>query len=91
MTMIKNNILFLSIIMFIAIGICMWLTSCKCEFKPTETPASSKIFNIKGCDVYYVDVIHDSHEYLMSSKGGIIHKINCKFCKGKIDESNNSN
>jgi hypothetical protein len=44
-----------------------------------------------GCDMYYVDFIHENHEYLMSNKGGIIHKINCKFCKGKINESNNSN
>lgn len=79
--MIKNNILFLSIIMFIAIGICMYLTGCKCEFKPNETPQSSKIFNVDGCGIYYVEVTHDNHEYLISSSGGIAHKVNCKFCK----------
>lgn len=89
----KIDILFLSIIMFIAIGICicMCLTSCTCEFRPIETPSASKIFSIKGCDMYYIDVIHENHEYLMSGKGGIIHKVNCKFCKGKINESNNGN
>lgn len=84
--MIKNNLLFLSIIMFIAIGICMCLTSCKCEFKPMETPQSSKIFHIDGCGIYYVEVTHDNHEYLISNSGGMIHKINCKYCKNKRNE-----
>ena len=89
--MIKNKFLFLSIIMFIAIGICMCLTSCKCEFKPAEYPQSSKIINVDGCGIYYVEIIHDHHEYLISNCGGIIHKVNCKFCKGKTNESNNGN
>ena len=89
--MIKNNLLFLSMIMLIAIGICMCLTSCKCEFKPIETPQSSKIFHIDGCGIYYVEITHDNHEYLICNPGGIIHKVNCKFCKGKCHESNNSN
>lgn len=72
----------------IAIGILF--NGCKDEFTPIERP-SSKIFDIKGCDMYYVVFIHENHEYLMSNKGGIIHKINCKFCKGKAYESNNSN
>ena len=84
--MIKNNILFLSIIMFIAFGICMWLTGCKCEFKPIETPQSSKIFHVDGCGIYYVEVTHDNHEYLISNSGGMIHKVNCKFCKNKRTE-----
>ena len=84
--MIKNNLLFLSIIMFIAIGICMCLTSCKCEFKPMETPQSSKIFHIDGCGIYYVEVTHDNHEYLISNSGGMTHKINCKYCKNKRNE-----
>jgi hypothetical protein len=79
----KNEYLFLSMIMFIAFVICMCLTSCKCEFKPIETPQSSKIFHVDGCGIYYVEVIHDNHEYLISSNGGMIHKVNCKFCKGE--------
>jgi hypothetical protein len=79
----KNECLFLSIIMFIAIGICICLTSCKCEFKPVELPQSSKIFHIDGCGIYYVEVTHDNHEYLISNSGGMIHKVNCKFCKNK--------
>ena len=72
--------------MFIAIGICMCLTSCKCEFKPMETPQSSKIFHIDGCGIYYVEVTHDCHEYLISNSGGMTHKINCKYCKNKRNE-----
>jgi hypothetical protein len=87
----KNDILFLIITTFVAFGICMYLTSCKCEFKPMEIPQSSKIFHVDDCGIYYAEVTHDSHEYLISSQGGIIHKVNCKFCKGKSYESNNSN
>lgn len=82
----KNDILFLIITTFVAFGICMYLTSCTCEFRPIETPSASKIFSIKGCDMYYIDFIHENHEYLMSSKGGMIHKVNCKFCKNKRNE-----
>jgi hypothetical protein len=82
----KNDILFLIITIFAAFGICMCLTSCKCEFKPAETPQSSKIFHVNGCDVYYVEITHDNHEYLISNSGGIIHKVNCKFCKINGDE-----
>jgi hypothetical protein len=82
----KIDILFLSIIMFIAFGICMCLTSCKAEFKPMELPQSSKIFHIDGCGIYYVEVIHDNHEYLISNSGGMTHKVNCKFCKNKRNE-----
>ena len=89
----KFNIACISTIILVIffVGGAIILTGCKAEFKPIETPTSSKIFDIMGCDMYYVDFIHENHEYLMSSKGGIIHKINCKFCKGKINESNNSN
>lgn len=89
----KINITCISTIILVIffIGCVIMLSGCKVEFKPMETPTFSKIFNIKGCDMYYVYFIHDSHEYIMSSKGGIIHKINCKFCKGKTNESNNSN
>jgi hypothetical protein len=82
----KTNILFLIITTFVAFGICMYLTSCKCEFKPVETPQSSKIIHVHGCGIYYVDVTHDNHEYLISNYGGIIHKVNCKFCKNKRNE-----
>lgn len=82
----KNDILFLIITTFVAFGICMYLTSCKCEFKPTEMPQSSKIFHVDGCGIYYVEVTHDNHEYLMSSHGGMTHKVNCKFCKNKRNE-----
>lgn len=84
--MIKNELLFLSMIMFIAIGICMCLTSCKCKVKPMETPQSSKIFHVNGCGIYYVEVTHDNHEYLISNSGGMTHKINCKYCKNKRNE-----
>jgi hypothetical protein len=74
----------------IAIGILC--NGCEAEYtSPLEISSSSKIFDIKGCDMYYVDFIHENHEYLMNNKGGIIHKVNCKFCKGKSYESNNSN
>lgn len=86
----KIDILFLSTIMFIAFGICMCLTSCKCEFKPMETPQSSKIFHVDACGLYYVEVIHDNHEYLMSSFGGIVHKVNCKFCINQKDLKNDN-
>jgi hypothetical protein len=82
----KLDILFLSIMMFIAFGICMCLTGCKAEFKPVEFPQSSKIFHIDDCGIYYVEVIHDNHEYLISSHGGMLHKVNCKFCKNKRNE-----
>ena len=88
----KINILFLIIITFVAFVICMCLTGCKGEFKPMESPQSSKIIYVKG-GIYYVEVIHDNHEYLIGNSGGIIHKVNCKFCKNKgmNNESYNSN
>lgn len=82
----KINILFLIIIIFVAYGICMCLTSCKCEFKPMEFSQSSKIFHVEGCGVYYVEITHDNHEYLISNSGGMIHKVNCKFCKNERNE-----
>lgn len=82
----KIDILFLSTIMLIAFGICMCLTSCKAEFKPMELPQSSKIFHVDGCGIYYVEVTHDNHEYLISNSGGMMHKVNCKFCKNKRTE-----
>jgi hypothetical protein len=85
----KIDILFLSIIMFIAFGICMCLASC--EFKPMESPQSSKIFHVEDCSVYYVEVTHDNHEYLISASGGIIHKVNCKFCINQNDLKNKNN
>lgn len=87
----KTDILFLIMTTFVAFGICMYLTSCKCEFKPIEYPQLSKIFHVKGCGVYYVEVTHDNHEYLIGNYGGILHKVNCKFCKGNGHENNNSN
>lgn len=84
----KINILFLIITIFVAYGICMCLSSCKGEFKfkPKEFPQSSKIFHIEGCGIYYVEIIHDNHEYLISNSGGMTHKVNCKFCKNKRNE-----
>lgn len=76
-------------IFIIAIGILF--NGCDAEVTPIERPSSSKIFDIKGCDMYYVEFIHENHEYLMNNKGGIIHKVNCKSCKGKKYASNNSN
>lgn len=78
----KINILFSIITIFVAYGICMCLTSCKREFKPMHSAQSSKIFHVEGCGISYVEVIHDNHEYLISNYGGgIVHKVNCKFCK----------
>ena len=79
----KINILFLIIATFIVFGICMCLSSCTGESKPTRALQSSKIFHIDGCDVYYIEITHDSHEYLISNSGGMIHKVNCKFCVNK--------
>ena len=81
----KNKLLFLTITTFVTFVICMSLTSCKGEFKPIESPQSSNVFYVKG-GIYYVEVTHDNHEYLISNSGGIIHKVNCKFCKNKRNE-----
>ena len=90
----KTNILFLIITISVVFVTCMYLSSCKCEFKPMELTQSSKIFHVEGCGIYYVEVTHDNHEYLLSNSGGITHKVNCKFCINKKDlknENNNSN
>ena len=92
----KTNILFLIITISVAFVTCMYLGSCKCESKPNPlgSPQSSKIFEIDNCRIYYVEVTHDNHEYLISNSGGIIHKVNCKFCINQKDlknENNNSN
>jgi hypothetical protein len=81
----KNECLFLIITTFVAFVICMGLTGCKGEFKPMESLQSSKVFYAKG-GIYYVEVIHDNHEYLIGNSGGIIHKVNCKFCTNKRNE-----
>lgn len=76
----KTSILFLIMAIFIVFVICMCGSSCNSESKPTRSLQSSKIFHIEGCDAYYVEITHDSHEYLISNSGGMIHKVNCKFC-----------
>jgi hypothetical protein len=90
-TKMMNKIFKITCFTIFAIAIGILFNGCKMEYIPIEMPASSKIVDIKGCDMYYVDFIHENHEYLMSNKGGLIHKVNCKFCKGKCHESNNSN
>lgn len=76
----KTNILFLVMAIFIVFVICMCLSSCNSESKPTKLLQPSKIFLIERCDAYYFEITLDEHEYLISNSGGMIHKVNCKFC-----------
>ena len=84
---IKNNIQ-KKMLIAIMLLLTLFLNGC---YDYEKKNVNSSFIIIKGTDLFVSTIKIDNHEYILYNRGGIIHKVNCKFCKGKIHESNNSN